>query len=314
MHFVASYRKTRWPRNLLATVVIVVVVLSLLFALLPLGQSAGAAGRDEPPANRRAPVGTVVGWGYNVYGQATVPAGLSGVAQVAAGGYHSLALKSDGTVVAWGYNDYGQTSVPAGLSGVVQLAAGDLHNLALWSVPALSFTSAAPADGVYGSPYTHTFTAEGAGPVEFAVSAGSLPLGLSLAAATGVLSGTPTEAGPFGPIEVTASNASETAQQTFSLTIDQAPLSVEADSKSKVYGAPNPALTYTVSGLVNGDTESVLSGSLATTATIDSPVGSYPITQGTLSAANYEIAFKQGTLTVTEIPRWSVYLPLVVRP
>ena len=42
---------------------------------------------------------------------------------IAAGGHHSLALKSDGTVVAWGYNDSGQTNVPAGLSGVTAIAA-----------------------------------------------------------------------------------------------------------------------------------------------------------------------------------------------
>ncbi len=31
---------------------------------------------------------------------------------------HSVALKSDGTVLAWGYNFYGQASVPTGLSNV----------------------------------------------------------------------------------------------------------------------------------------------------------------------------------------------------
>jgi alpha-tubulin suppressor-like RCC1 family protein len=31
-----------------------------------------------------------------------VPSGLSGVAAIAAGTFHSLALKGDGTVVAWG--------------------------------------------------------------------------------------------------------------------------------------------------------------------------------------------------------------------
>ena len=51
----------------------------------------------------------------NDYGQSTVPAGLSGVMAVAAGDYHSLALKADGTVVAWGDNNYGQCTVPAGL-------------------------------------------------------------------------------------------------------------------------------------------------------------------------------------------------------
>jgi alpha-tubulin suppressor-like RCC1 family protein len=68
--------------------------------------------------------GTVVAWGWNGSGQTNVPAGLSGVVAIAAGGNHSVALKGDGTVVAWGYNYSGQTNVPAGLSGVVAIAAG----------------------------------------------------------------------------------------------------------------------------------------------------------------------------------------------
>jgi hypothetical protein len=77
--------------------------------------------------------GTVVAWGANIWGQTDVPAGLSGVTAIAAGGYHSLALKSDGTVVAWGANIWGQTTVPAGLSGVTAIAAGGYHSLALKS-------------------------------------------------------------------------------------------------------------------------------------------------------------------------------------
>jgi VCBS repeat-containing protein len=50
---------------------------------------------------------------------------------VAAGAYHSLTLKSDGTVVAWGANEFGQANVPAGLSGVTAIDAGHYHNLAL---------------------------------------------------------------------------------------------------------------------------------------------------------------------------------------
>jgi alpha-tubulin suppressor-like RCC1 family protein len=91
-------------------------------------------------------------WGYNFYGQVgdgtitqrTSPiqvAGVSGVVAIAAGGYHTLALKSNGTVWAWGYNFYGQLgdgtttqrTSPVqitSLSGVVGIAAGDNHSLA----------------------------------------------------------------------------------------------------------------------------------------------------------------------------------------
>ncbi len=77
-------------------------------------------------------------------------------------------------------------------------------------------------------------------------------------------------------------------------------LAVAADDKTMIYGSSVPTLTYTYSGLVNGDTNSVFSGALATTATSSSNVGSYNITQGTLSAGiNYAINFTGGTLNVT---------------
>jgi uncharacterized delta-60 repeat protein len=114
----------------------------------------------------------VVGWGWNVYGATTVPAGLTNavaiaggtwhslalrtdgtavtwggylgdmsygtvgltnVAAIAAGGFHCLALRADGTVTAWGWNDYGQINVPAGLTSVVAMAGGGYHSLALRS-------------------------------------------------------------------------------------------------------------------------------------------------------------------------------------
>ncbi|HAV63354.1 MAG TPA: hypothetical protein DCY13_13435, partial [Verrucomicrobiales bacterium] len=74
----------------------------------------------------------VVAWGLNDDGQTTVPAGLSNVVAVAAGYYHSLALKSDGTVVSWPDSILGvPTTAPAGLSNVVAVFAGERHNLAL---------------------------------------------------------------------------------------------------------------------------------------------------------------------------------------
>jgi hypothetical protein len=55
----------------------------------------------------------------------------SRVTAVAAGGYHTVALKEDGTVAAWGDNDVGQTSVPAGLSGVTAVAAAGNQTVVL---------------------------------------------------------------------------------------------------------------------------------------------------------------------------------------
>src|SRR5439155_2884611 len=88
------------------------------------------------------------------------------------------------------------------------------------------------------------------------------------------------------------------------LTITPRTLTVTADNKVKTYGDPNPALTASYSGFVNGDTDTILSGApaLSTAATATSGVGSYPITvgAGTLSAANYSFAFVNGALIINK--------------
>ncbi len=68
---------------------------------------------------------------------------FDGVASVAAGSYHSLAVKRDGTVWAWGDNDYRQLgsgssstdyNVPvqaSSLTGIISISAGGYHSLAL---------------------------------------------------------------------------------------------------------------------------------------------------------------------------------------
>ena len=72
------------------------------------------------------------------------------------------------------------------------------------------------------------------------------------------------------------------------LTIDPATLTVAADPESKIYGTPDPTLTFASSGFVNGDTAAILTGAQTRAAgeTVDS--GPYAISQGTLSAGgNY---------------------------
>ncbi|MBA4367402.1 MAG: hypothetical protein C0403_07155, partial [Desulfobacterium sp.] len=60
--------------------------------------------------------GTVVAAGNGDYGQANV-SGWTGIEQVAAGGCHTVGVKTDGTVVAVGINNNGQTSV-SGWTGI----------------------------------------------------------------------------------------------------------------------------------------------------------------------------------------------------
>jgi len=75
--------------------------------------------------------GTVIGWGYNGYGQTTVPSNATNIVAITAGESHSLAVKSDGGLLGWGINDYGQLNIPPNASNVVAIAAGRYHNLAL---------------------------------------------------------------------------------------------------------------------------------------------------------------------------------------
>ncbi len=65
------------------------------------------------------------------------------------------------------------------------------------------------------------------------------------------------------------------------LIVTPAPLTVSADNQSRFFGQPNPTLTFTVHGLVNGDTQTgVMTGTpnIKTTAVPASPPGTYPIT------------------------------------
>lgn len=118
------------------------------------------------------------------------------------------------------------------------------------------------------------------------------------------------------PAIIAASNGIGSATQSVTIEIATATLAITADAKTRIAGAANPDLTYSVGGLVNGDTaEAVLTGALATTATTSSPPGSYAITQGSLAAnANYTISFTGATLTVAAADNtYAIYLPMAIR-
>jgi hypothetical protein len=105
-----------------------------------------------------------VAWGWDRYGQVSgVPAGNDFVA-VAAGGVHSLALRSDGTIAAWGRDDYGQVTNTPTEPGFIAIACGPCSMaIGPWGLPApaarLECSVTDLGDGLHGV----TFTVRGNG-------------------------------------------------------------------------------------------------------------------------------------------------------
>ena len=91
------------------------------------------------------------------------------------------------------------------------------------------------------------------------------------------------------------------------LTVTPAPLTITANGVTRVYGASDPTLGVTYSGFVNGETSSVLGGTLSVVDSDAAPttdVGTYTgvITASGQTSTNYTITYVAGNLTVTPAP------------
>ena len=153
---------------------------------------------------------------------------------------------------------------------------------------ALTITAPSLAPGTVNSPYTSSpYTASGGtSPYTFSIASGSLPAGLSLNSASGVLSGTPTTAGTsMFVVRVTdaASMTATTAAQ--SLTINPPALTITAPSLAPgTVNSPYTSSPYTASGGTSPYTFSIASGSLPAGLSLNSGSGvisGTPTTAGT---------------------------------
>ncbi len=95
------------------------------------------------------------------------------------------------------------------------------------------------------------------------------------------------------------------ATKTVNLIVNKAALTVTANDQTIAFGGSLSPYTDSITGFVNGDAPSVVTGaaSLSTIPATPTAAGTYPITaaQGTLAATNYSFAFVPGTLTITKI-------------
>lgn len=87
------------------------------------------------------------------------------------------------------------------------------------------------------------------------------------------------------------------------LTVNPAPLTIRADDQVKTVGGVDPTFTATYTGFVNGDTSAVVSGLVLTADhQPDSAPGDYTITPSGATAANYDITYVNGILSISDIP------------
>jgi len=130
----------------------------------------------------------------------------------------------------------------------------------------------------------------------------NLPPGVTLSP-SGVLTGTPTQAGTYNVRVIARDSDGNTSNSLFTIVINKALLTVKADNKVRAFGVENPTFTATYSGFRDGDgVDTAVTGnpSLSTTATSSTPVGiaAINVTTGDLVSANYSFSFVPGTLTI----------------
>src|SRR5713101_8034549 len=135
---------------------------------------------------------TAVTWSVQEAGGGTVDASGHYTAPGAAGTYHVIA------------------------TSVADTSKKDTATVTVTNPSVLSVTTSSLPDGTVGSPYSAALAAAGGSPpYTWALTAGSLPAGLSLATSTGAISGTPTTAGTSSfTVQVTIASAGAAAPPT----------------------------------------------------------------------------------------------------
>jgi len=186
-------------------------------------------------------------------------------------------------------------------------------SLTVNTLPAITTPSLLPS-ALTGLAYSQTLKATGTIPMTWAVTAGALPSGLTLAPSTGSITGTPTVAG-VSSLTVKATNPAGSVSQTLSLTVKapSTPPSITTTTLPSALAGTNYSQTLTASG-TSPITWAVQSGSLPPGITLSASSGivsGVPTQSGafsaTVSATNAGGADStQISITVNSTAAWPI--------
>ena len=215
----------------------------------------------------------------------------------------------DGTVTA--VADSGTCAITATQPGDATYAPATPATISFEISPPTVTTTTLSA-GRYGAALTRTLVAAG-GDGSYSgwsvvAGQGSLPDGVTLDAVTGVLSGTPTEAGTFRFAVTTTSNGVVSLARSLTLVVERAVLSVTASSPTVTFGGPAPTVTPSYTGFLLGDTAADLdvAPNVAPTCTSTYAVGDGAGTTPTTActggwSTNYTLVPVAGSVTIVPL-------------
>ena len=177
----------------------------------------------------------------------------------------------------------------------------------------IAITTTSLPGGTLGDPYSHLVAATGGnGPLSWTVTAGSLPPGLALAQATGVLSGTPTQQGGFTFTITVGDGIAPSASREFTVAIVPKPITITTLTLPSVLVGDSYLQSVQATGGNGPLTWSVSAGSLPTGVSIDGSSGGMSGQTTQTGTFTFTITVSDGLVsasreyTVTVIPRLSL--------
>jgi len=195
----------------------------------------------------------------------------------------------------------GTPTAAATASFTVQVQDGAGHTatkaLSIAVAPALVVTTASLPGGTQGVAYSATLAATGgSGTYTWSMPVGSPPAGVTLAAATGVLSGTPTAAGTASFTVQVSDGAGRTATRALSIVIATTPLALQVTTTALPTGTLGVAYagTLAATGGTGAYTWSVVAGTLPAGVMLTAGTGALGGTPTAASTASFTVQVQDG--------------------